>query len=463
MPQRESAHGYWSSPRIFVTATAAAAIGLGNIWRMPALMGEYGGGAFLLVYLVMLATVSLPLLVSEQLIGRWARRNVVGSVRIMALEGGAHPAWTLIGWMALIAGIIVLSYYSVIAGWSMAYVIRAAAGVFADGDAQTVTGIFLELVGDPERALAWHTIFIAMVTLVVAQGTREGLEPAAVYFLPTAFFILLALLVLASFKGDMSGSINYLLAFDFSELGWRGILEALHQAFFSLTLGVGVMTAFGALLPNDVQLFRNGMRVITLHTLISVLAGLVMYAFVLSAGLVPVGGVRLIFQTLPQAFVPTAGSLALAMFYIVLVLLAMTTAISMMEAIVQRMTERFRLSRVFAACNLGLLMWFLGLATIGSFSFLSGIQIANKSVFDWLLTISGGILIPLVGLGMCVFVARILPRSLLKEAWGSGSERSFAYWFWCLVYPARIGLILVLVYVTGILDFLIRLWAPTGV
>lgn len=463
MLHRESAHGYWSSPRVFVTATAAAAIGLGTVWRMPPLMGEYGGSAFLLVYIFMLAVVALPLLVAEQLIGRWSRRNVVGSFRIMALEGGAHPAWTGIGWMALVAGIVVLSYYSVIAGWSMAYVIRSAAGVFGTGDKETVTRVFLELVGDPERALAWHTIFISMATLVVAQGTREGLERLAVYFLPAAFALLLGLLIAAGINGDMPASINHLFAFSFTALGWRGVLEALHLAFFSLTLGVGVMTAFGALLPNDVPLFRNGIRVILLHTLISLLSGLVIFAFVFAAGLEPSSGVRLIFQVLPQAIVPTAGNLILAMFYLVLVLLAMTTAVSMMEAVVQRMTERFMLSRIFAACYLGLIMWFLGIATLGSFSFMSDLRFFDKTVFDWLSLMSGRVLIPLVGLGLCIFVSRILPISLLKEAWGEGSPRSFQYWYWCLVYPARIGLILVLVYVSGLLDALINLWMPAGV
>lgn len=463
MPRRESAHGYWSSPRIFVTATAAAAIGLGNVWRMPYLMGEYGGGAFLLVYILMLAVVALPILVAEQLIGRWSRRNVVGSVRLMALEGGAHPAWTTLGWMALIAAILVLSYYSVIAGWSMAYVIRAAAGVFSNGDADTVALIFRDLVGDPERALAWHTIFIAMATLIVAQGVREGLESVALYFLPTAFVLLLVLVLMAMLRGDLPAAFNYLFSVNFSALGWRGILEALHQAFFSLSLGVGVMTAFGALLPGEVPLFRNGLRVLLLHTLFSVLAGIAIFAFVFASDLEPTSGVRLVFQTLPMAIVPHAGSLVLAMFYLILVLLAMTTAVSLMEAIVQRMTERFRLGRIFASCYIGLVMWFLGLGTLGSFSFLSHLRFLDRTVFDWLLLLSGGILIPLIGLGLCIFVARILPVSLLKQAWGEGSRHSFQYWYWCLVYPSRVGLILVLLYVTGVLDWLVRFWTPAGV
>ncbi len=463
MPRRESAHGYWSSTRIFVTATAAAAIGLGNLWRMPSLMGEYGGGAFLLVYIFMLAVVALPLMVAELMIGRWARRNVVGSVRIMALEGGAHPAWVSLGWMALVAAIIVLSYYSVIAGWSMAYLIRAASGVFGQGDEETVSIVFRELVADPERALAWHTIFIVICTVVVAQGVRYGLEPVARYFLPAAFVLLLLTLCVATVTADMSSSLVYLLGFDFSALGWRGVLEALLQAFFGLGLGVGVMTAFGALLPSDVRLFRNGLKVITLHTLFSVLGGLAIFAFVFAAGLSPTNGVRLVFHTLPMAVIPTSGSLVLAMFYLILVLLALTTAVSLMEAVVQRVTERFQQGRIFAACNLGLIMWFLGLGTLGSFSFLQDLRLFDRTVFDWLSLIGGRILIPLVGLGLCVFVARILPISLLREAWEDGDERSFQYWFWCLVYPARIGLILVLLYATGLLDMLIRFWTPAGV
>lgn len=463
MSERVSPHGYWSSPRAFVIAAAAAAIGLGNVWRMPALMGEYGGSAFLLVYVLVLAIVVLPLLATELMIGHWARRSVVSSVRVLALEAGVHPAWRHLGWLALAGAALVLSYYSVIAGWSLAYLVRSAGGVFTNSDLNSVQAVFSGLVGDAERSLAWHTIFMVSATVFVTHGLRKGIEPVTRIFLPVAFLCMALLLMFGAWWGEMYVALAWLFAPDFVALGWRGVIEAMHQAFFSLSLGVGVMLAYGALLPARIGFVGLSARVILLDTLFALLAGMGVYAFVFGVTDTPPKGVRLMFETLPLAIGQQMGVAGLVVFYLGVVLVAMTSAVGLMEPVVQWIMERFGISRVFAATSTGLLIWFIGLGTLCSFNVISDLTFWGYDFYQWLAIITGRILLPLVGLLMCVFVGRLLPENLLRRAWADTNPEFYPTWYWCMRYPARIGLIIVLLQATGILEALIGLWMPAGI
>ncbi len=460
MPARESPHGYWSSSRSFVFAAGAATIGLGSLWRMPYLIGEYGGGAFLLAYLLALTLVVLPLLVAELMIGRFARRDLVGTIRLLAFEGGVHRSWVIIGRLALLGAVLVLSYYSAIAGWSLGYLMRAAGGMFSSATPDAVTQVLRELVGDPERSLAWHTVFMVAVTICASHGLRKGLEPVVRYLLPGAFLALLGVFAGALTWGKPEAAFQYLFAFDFSRLGWRGLIEALHQAFFSLSLGVGIMTAFGVFLPNRTWLIAAGIGVISIDLFFALLAGMGVFAFIFAAGLQPASGVRLVFESLPLALGPIEpASSLLALFYLAVVAITMIAAVGLMEPVVQWLMESFRISRVFAATSAGLLIWFLGLGTVLSFSVTAELTVFGRNYFEWLDLITARILLPLVGLLICLFVGRFLPQKLLAEAWADEPAWAFAIWRWCMTYPARIGLILVLLYALGLLDAMWRFWA----
>lgn len=462
MIERESPHGTWSSPRAFVIAAAAAAIGLGNVWRMPYLMGEYGGSAFLLVYVLVLALVVMPMLVTELMLGHWGRRSVVRSVRLLALEAGVHPAWRHLGWLALTGAVLVLSYYSVIAGWSMAYLMRAAGGVFQNAELAQVQTVFSSLVGDAERSLAWHTIFMVAATVLVSHGLRKGIEPATRLFLPTAFVCVLVLMVMVSWSGQMGTALHWMFTPDFKALGWRGVIEALNQAFFSLSLGMGVMLAFGVMLPERVGFVRLAARVILLDTLFALFAGMAVYGLVFAITDTPTSGVRLLFETLPLAAGQTLGSLGLVMFYLAVVLVAITSAVGLMEPVVHWLMERYNISRVFAATSTGLLIWFIGLGTLCSFNVLTDLTLWGNDIYEWLAILTGRILLPLVGVLLCVFVGRLLPDKLLHQAWADSTPEFYRLWYWCMRYPARIGLIIVLLHATGVLEALVGLWVPAG-
>ncbi len=463
MIERESPHGYWSSPRAFVIAAAAAAIGLGNVWRMPYLMGEYGGLAFLLVYVLVLAVVVMPVLATELMLGHWGRRSVVRSLRLLALESGVHPTWRHLGWLALAGAILVLSYYSVIAGWSMAYLVRSAGGSFTATNMEAVQTVFIGLVGDAERSLAWHTIFMVAATVFSSHGLRKGIEPVTRIFLPLAFICMFLLLCFGAWWGQMYKALAWMLTPDFSALGWRGVIAAMHQAFFSLSLGLGVMLAYGVMLPERSGFVGISARVMLLDTLFALFAGMGVYAFVFSVTDTPTSGVRLMFETMPLAVGQTMGPMGLVVFYLSIVLVAMTSAVGLMEPVVQWIMERYRISRVFAATSTGLLIWFIGLGTLCSFNVLSELTLWGYDFFEWLLLITGRVLLPLVGLLLCILVGRLLPQTFLRRAWADSAPEFYAAWYWCMRYPARIGLIIVVLQSTGVLEALIGLWLPAGI
>ena len=460
MAIRESSYGYWTSHRGFFWAASGAAIGIGNIARLPYLAGEYGGVVFLAAYVLFLAVVSFPLLVSEWVIGRWTREDLVSGLGRLTEAAGVMRAWVLIGIFALLSAVLVLSYYSVIAGWSIAYAFRAAGGTLAQLNADDVQRVFFALAQDPERSLAWHTIFMVTVCIVVASGVRDGIERAATYLVPAAIVLMLAVFAYAYSEGDSQAAIHHMLAPSLERFGWRGALEALHQAFFTLALGLGVMVAYGSYLPARAPLLRLAFGVVAVDTLFSLVAGSALYALIFAAGLDPAPALTLLFQVFPLALSQGAVSDGIATtIYIAVFIMTLPAAAALMEPAVRYLVERLRITRVSAAMGCGILIWFLGLGTLLSFNVMQGLEIFGGNFFDWLQWLTGRVLLPAVGLLLCIFVGRILPANLRDELWGEGWPQAQAAWQWLLRFPVRIGLIVLLLYTLGVIDFLVRLWS----
>jgi NSS family neurotransmitter:Na+ symporter len=460
MAIRESSYGYWGSNRGFLWVAGGAAIGMGNIARLPYLAGEYGGVIFLLAYLLFLAVVSWPLLVAEWMVGRWTREDLIlGLGRLTETAKVARP-WVLIGTLSLVAAVLVLSYYSVIAGWSAAYALRAASGTLQHLDRDGVQQTFLNLAQDPERSLAWHTIFMVTACIVVAGGVRDGIERTASYIVPAAVVLMLGLFIYSYTEGDTQAAIHHMLAPDWSRFGWRGALEALHQAFFTMALGLGAMVAYGSYLPAKAPLLRLAAGVVVLDTVFSLVAGGSLYSIIFAAGLDPAPGLTVLFQVFPLALAKGAtGSLVATVIYIVLFLTTLASAVALMEPAVRYLVERLRVTRVSAAISCGIGIWFLGLGTLLSFSVLQGVEFYGLNWFDWLQRLTGRVLLPLVGLLLAVFIGRILPTDLLDEMWGEGAPQARAVWHWLMRFPVRLGLIVLLLYCLGVIDFLVDLWS----
>ncbi len=461
-PKRTSLHGQWSSRVAFVLAAAGSAVGLGNMWKFPYITGMYGGGAFVLVYLICIAVVGIPIMIAEVLLGRRGRRSPLNTMRALSTEETASRHWQYLGWGGMVAGFLILSYYSVIAGWALAYVFRTAAGVFTGATADGVVSIFAALVADPERLLAWHTIFMVMTMAVVARGVRSGLEQAVRYMMPALFVLLLVLLGYALDSGKFAEGFNFMFHSDFSRLSPAGILVAMGHAFFTLSLGMGAIMMYGSYLPQHASIGRSVVLVAVLDTLIALLAGLAIFPLVFANGLQPAEGAGLIFKILPIAFgqMP-GGALFGALFFTLVVLAAWTSSISLIEPAVAWLVENHNITRLRATVWCGVAAWLLGMVTVFSFNVWSDVKplaafapFKDKTLFDLLDFLTANIMLPSGGLAIAVFTAWVMSRSSVMEELDVGDTVLFRGWHFVLRYLTPVAVVLVLLNLIGVIPYL---------
>ncbi|MGD2056519.1 MAG: sodium-dependent transporter, partial [Gammaproteobacteria bacterium] len=320
--QRVSIHGQWSSRLAFILAATGSAVGLGNIWKFPYIAGENGGGAFVLIYLVCIAVIGIPIMMAEVMIGRRGRQSPINTMRTLAAEEHASPHWQWLGWAGMLGGFLILSFYSVIAGWALAYVFRAGSGVFTGLTADGVQSIFTNLVSEPERLLAWHTIFMVMTMLVVARGVSHGLERAVRLLMPALFVLLVVLVGYAWNSGAFEQGLEFLFRPDFSSITANGVLIAMGHAFFTLSLGMGAIMVYGSYLPDNASIAKTSIAVSLMDTLVALLAGMAIFPIVFANGLEPDSGPGLIFQTLPIAFGHMEGGAFFGMLFFILLVFA---------------------------------------------------------------------------------------------------------------------------------------------
>ncbi|MGQ0619645.1 MAG: sodium-dependent transporter [Panacagrimonas sp.] len=459
MQIRESSFGYWSSQPAFLAVASGAALGIGSSMRVPYLMSEYGGVIFLVAYVLCLFVVGLPILVAEWALGRWMRDELGAGFARLSQLGRAGRAWRWLGRLSVVGAVMILSYYSVIAGWSLGYLFRGAGGFLAGRDAQDASRIFLKLAQDPERSLAWHTLFMVVVTVIVSYGFREGIERAARLLTPAALVLTLAFALLAYSYGKTDVALTAILTPDVSKFGWRGAVEALYQAFYTLGLGLGVMMTLGAYLPANVPLVRLGLWVIAADCTFGIAAGIGLMSLVLGAGLQPSGGLTMIFQTFPQALPIGLGAVWLAVsFYGLLFVVTLLAGIALLEPVTRYLMERYRQTRVFAAMGSAIAVWFLGLGSLLAFSVAADMELLGRNFFEWMQDLTSFVIIPVGGLLICVFVARVLPRDLSLAVWGPRERRLHGLWRFMLRYPARIGLLVVLLHGFDLLHWFSSLW-----
>lgn len=460
MQIRESSFGYWSSQPAFLAVACGAALGIGSSARVPYLMSEYGGSAFLLVYVLCLLLVGLPILVAEWALGRWMRDELGAGFSRLSQAAQANRAWKWLGRLGVIGAVMILSYYSVIAGWSLGYLFRGAGGFLAERDASEASRIFLKLARDPERSLAWHTLFMVVVTVTVSYGFRDGIERAARRLMPAVLVLTLIFAVLAMAVGAGGAAIQSIVTPDFGKLGWRGVVEAIYQAFFTLGLGLGVMMTLGAYLPASVPLVRLGLWVIAADCIFGIAAGTGLMAVLLAAGLQPTSGLALIFQSFPEALPETTAGVWLAvLFYLILFLVTLLAAATLLEPVTRYLMERYRQTRVFAAMGAAVMVWTLGIGTLLSFGITSEMRLFGQNFFEWMQFLTSFVIVPIGGLMICVFVARVLPRELSLAVWGPRERKLHGAWRFALRYPARIGLVVVLLHGLGLLERFAALWS----
>ncbi|ANB01140.1 sodium-dependent transporter [Ectothiorhodospira sp. BSL-9] len=455
MRRETSIHGQWSSKLIFVLAATGSAVGLGNIWRFPYIAGENGGGAFVLIYLACILAIGLPIMMAEISLGRRGRQSPINTMATLSREEGLSRMWGMVGWVGVAAGFMILSFYSVVAGWSLSYVFRAAGGAFSGLDAAGVEALFNGLVSDPERLLAWHTLFMIMNVLVVARGVRSGLEQAVKFLMPALFVLLLVMVGYAYSLGHFAEGLRFLFKPDFSQVTGDTILLAMGQSFFTLSLGMGAIMIYGSYLSSRASIARTSAAVVSADTAVALLAGMAIFPIVFASGLAADAGPGLIFMTLPLAFAEMPFGLFFGtLFFVLLVMAAWTSSISLMEPAVAWLSENRDIDRPVAAVIVGAIAWLLGIGTVLSFNLWSagfGFHVSwggeviyiGGTVFDILEYLTMNILLPLGGLLIALFVGWRMTRRSVEDELGIGSRLIFGAWYYVLRFAAPIGILLV--------------------
>ena len=348
-------------------------------------------------------------MMSEIMLGRRGRRNPVATMQILGEEEAKQMKWGLVGIVGVLAGFIILSFYSVIAGWTTAYVFKAAANQFADTDAAAIGEMFGSFVANPVVIGAWHTLFMAVTVGFVALGVERGLEKAVRFMVPALLLLLFVLLGYAINSGGFAQGLEFMFRPDFSKVGGDMVLSAMGHAFFTLSVGMGAVMAYGAYLPQEASIVQTSIAVVVADTLIAILAGLVIFPIVFANGLDPAEGPGLVFQTLPLAFGQLAGGgLFGTLFFLLLSFAALTSAISLMEPAVAWMIESHRLSRPAAAMLVGFIIWLLGFLTVLSFSTLQELTFLKGTFFDNFDYLASNIMLPLGGLLITIFAGWVM-------------------------------------------------------
>ena len=439
--QRKSIHGTWSSRWTFILAATGSAVGLGNIWKFPYMAGDNGGGAFVLIYLACIFIIGIPIMLGEIMIGRRGRSSPANTMSFLAKEAETTQAWTLLGATGALAGLLILSFYSVAAGWALAYVFSG----FQETSAQAVSSEFNEFLANPAALLFWHTLFIIITVIIVARGILKGLETWINTLMPMLFVIIILLCIYAMQTGAFLEGLTYLFKPDFSKINSDVLLAALGQAFFTLSLGMGAIMAYGAYMPADQNIGRTAISVAALDTGVALLAGIAIFPIVFANGLAPTEGPGLVFVTLPIAFANMPlGVLFGTLFFILLSIAALSSSISLIEPGVAWLVESLKTKRAYAAIGLGFFAWSLGVFSALSFNLMSEFKLFGMNFFDFTDFLTNQIMLPLGGIFIALFVGWVMKKKDVLDELQIKDGIIFRSWFFVIrfVAPLMVGMVL---------------------
>ena len=430
----------WNSRTGFILAAAGSAVGLGNIWRFPYVTGENGGGVFVLVYLLCILLVGVPVLIAEIMLGRATRSSPVNAFRSLSPRG---EPWAGFGILGVLAGFMLLSYYSTVAAWAMHFTYLSLTNSIAGSSAATVQGLFGELTGNAALGVGWQLGFLLLTIGVVSAGVTNGIERCSKVMMPALFLLLLVLLGNSATLEGWGDGMEFLFGMRPESLTAGSVLEALGQGFFTLSLGMGAMITYGSYLSSKDDLSSASLATAGTDTLVAILAAMLLFPIVFTFGLEPGQGPELLFVTLPTALAQmTGGAILSVLFFVMLVFAALTSAIAMFEVTAAYLQENLGMARTKACLIGGLAIAALGIpATVSSEWF----GLADEIVSKWAL--------PLGGLGVAVFVAWRMDGALRRGEFeaGSGLAKFYKPWLWVLKYPVPVCIILVFLSAVNIL------------
>lgn len=431
-----------------IATTVGSAVGLGNIWRFPFEAGAHGGGAFLLVDLFFIFIIGIPLVCAEFIIGRHTGSNVRGAFRSLRV----HKAWGGIGYLGIIASVMILSFYSVVAGWTMEYVWQSLSGFGGDTTVSDLHGRFDAFASSDIRPVMWTIIFLAINFLILSRGVQKGIEKMSNIMMPLLFIILLIFCVNSLMLPQASEGLKFLFAPDFSQLTPRVVLSAMGQAFFSLSLGLGCLITYSSYFKKETPLLKTAGEMASLDTLVAILAGIIIFPAVFTFGEEPAAGPKLVFEVLPSIFSqmpwPTFWS---ALFFFLLFLASLSSTISMSEISIAYLTDEFKLSRRKATALNIVTAMVLGSLCALSFGTLNDVRIFGMTLFNLFDFVSSNIMLPIGGMAIAIFTGWFLDKRIVRTELSSGtkgrwSSLSISAVIFCLKYLAPICIGLVFIY-----------------
>ena len=444
MKQREN----FGSRFAVVMAMAGSAVGLGNIWRFPYVLGENGGAAFILVYIVASVLVAIPIFLAESIIGRRSRSDTYGAMRKMAPGTG----WKWAGLVTIVSPLLILSYYSVVGGWSVQYLFKALSYSFIDVPSQEVTSYFGQFISSPWQPILSHTAFMAMVAIVVLGGVKKGIEKFSKIAMPALFFLMLVILTYSLTLPGAEAGVSYLLKPDFSKLTADACAAALGQAFFSLSLGVGTILTYSSYVKKEENLMASGVGTAVCDLLFAIFAAFAIMPAVFAAGLHPGEGPGLVFETLPYIFnqlgvrMPVTSSIMAGVFFASILVAALTSAISMLEVGVTFLADELGMRRSRATLLLALLVWGIGILCSLSFGPLADVKLLGCTFFDFLDHLCSDWLMPVGGLLFTLFVGWRMGKEDVRDEFTNGGTRNvrlFGTVYFLIRYFAPVGIVLV--------------------
>lgn len=436
-----------------IAATAGSAVGLGNIWRFPYITGENGGGAFLLVYLGFILLIGIPVMISELTIGRATHRNPFGAFRMLKPKS----KWFLIGIMGIAAAFMINAFYSVVAGWTLEYLVKALSNQFSGKDAVEINELFSNFQDSSWRPLFWTVVFLALSGSVVLAGVEKGIEKYSKILMPLLLILIIILDIRAITLPNAAAGLDFLFKPDFSKIKGSSILVALGQAFFSLSIGMGTLITYGSYIKKKENIGYSAFSVAAADTLIAILAGVAIFPAVFAFGISPETGPDLVFLTLPNIFAKMTGGYIFAiMFFFLLIVAALTSTISILEVVVAYFVEELKMKRRAATIWASLGIGILGILCSLSLHKVPGIALGNRNLFSILEDTSSNILLPLGGLLIVLFVAWIFGKDKLKAEISSGGKykvRYFSIYLFIIRFIAPVAIALVFMNGLGLIKF----------
>lgn len=434
----------------FMLAATGSAVGLGNIWKFPYITGEFGGGAFVLVYLVCIFAVGVPVMMTEIAFGRRGRGSPIDAIRRVVNESGRSSAWSLIGWMAMLCGFMILSFYVVVAGWSLSYLWKMLTGGIAGNSVDDMAAVFGANNANPYNLGFWSTLVTLLTMLIVGKGVQQGIEKSVSWMMPGLVIMLLVLIGFGMFSGGFVDAVSFLFSFNAGSLSSEGMLAALGHAFFTLSLASGAILTYGSYLPKGASIGRTTVSVALADAVVALMAGLAIFPVIFANGMNPGEGPGLIFMSLPLAFqAMPLGTLFGILFFLMLSMAALTSSISMVEATVSWLCDNKGISRRSASWGTGIILWFISTLAMLSFNIGADWSLAGKNVFDWLDYLTSRWMMPLGGLGMVVLAGFVLKSHTFREELGL-APLPYALWLTMVRYVSPLGIVMIFVDALGI-------------